>query len=155
MNRSIFSLVALLGLLPVAQATAATPEPAGCRLEFKIHVESYVFMSKGSGTGRVTCSNPDGSVRATKPVAIKIDSLGLGIGEFSLRGVAGNLGILDPKEIEGEYAVIEANVGVHGAAGASLGFEGQDNGLSFSGSVSAGHGWGARLNGSTWKISLR
>lgn len=149
----VATVLSMMGL--VSSAGAAESQPAGCRLEFQVHINSMVIFSEGRGTGRVTCSNPDGSVRATRPVRIEIGSIGLGIGEFTLRGVAGNLGILDPKQIVGEYAILEANAAVNGAVGATLGFEGQDNGLSFSGSVSAGHGWGARLNGSIWKITLR
>lgn len=153
---SLFSMALILGLssATVAATPSASPAPAGCRMEFQVRVTSYVLYTEGRGTGKVVCKNADGTERTSKSVRISIEGVGPGIGEFSLRGVAGNLGILDPQEIEGTYAVLQANVGVHGAAGATLGFEGQDNGLSFSGSVAAGHGWGASLNGSTWTIRL-
>lgn len=143
----------LLGLFLAQNAPAATT-PAGCELHFKVRVVSRVIYSAGSGTGRVTCADAAGNQLTSKPVIIKVHGIGPGLGEFSMRGHAGNVGILDPKEIVGEYAVADANVAVGGGAGASLGFVGQDNGLSFGATVSAGHGWGARLNGSVWEIRL-
>jgi hypothetical protein len=138
----------------VVQSAKAETAPAGCEFHFKVEIKSYVLWSEGGGSGKVICNDIEGNQLTARNVKIDINSLGLGLGEFRLEGVAGNLGILDPTEIKGTYAVAEAGVAFGGALHAGLGFEGQNNGLSFSGLLSVGEGIGLRLNGSTWDITL-
>jgi len=130
----------------------ADAQPGNCQLNFNVQINSFLVFSNGGGTGVVTCWNASGS--HTSNVNIDIEGIGLGLGTFSVQGVAGNLGIVDAEKLVGTYAVVEANVGVGGAVGASLGFEGQQNGLSFTGNVAAGQGIGVMLNGTQWTIKL-
>lgn len=129
-------------------------QPAGCAFSFKVHIDSILLVSKGYGFGRVTCKSTDGRITAKAPVRIDIEGIGPGLGTFDLQGVAGNIGIREPQDLNGKYAVLQANVGVGGAVGANLGFEGQNNGLSFGGSVDAGTGIGGYLNGTRWLITV-
>lgn len=154
--KNVFAL-GFLSAIFAFTATSALAEtaPAGCSFQFKVKINSYLVFSEGSGTGTVTCADAAGRQTTSAPVSISINSLGLGLGEFEMEGITGNLGILDPKEIVGTYAIAEANVGIGSAVGANLGFEGQNHGLSFAAALSKGKGWGARINGSTWEITLQ
>lgn len=151
MKNMIFAAVAALVLSSGAHAESV---PAGCKLEFHVKIDSILFLSKGGGRGLVTCSDAQGFVTAQSRVNIDIDGIGLGLGTFELQGVSGSVGILDPSQLTGVFAVAEANVGFGAAVGASLGFHGQDNGLSFTGNVNAGRGIGVYLNGTRWIITL-
>jgi hypothetical protein len=154
MKKSALSILFTFATLLIASSAHAETEPEGCKLFFKVHIDSFLVFSKGQGSGKVTCTDANGKVEYKSKVSISIDGIGLGLGTFDLRGASGSIGLTDPSELSGTYAVAEANVGVGGAVGASLGFEGQDNGLSFTGNVNAGQGFGAFLNGTRWTINL-
>src|SRR5262245_18960487 len=62
-------LLAMFAVLATSSAFAnSQTQPAGCSMKFKVHVESYVFFSKGSGSGVVTCRNADGTIKASDKV---------------------------------------------------------------------------------------
>lgn len=151
-NLSMLIVAAAMLLSNIAGAQEA--QPAGCNLKFRVHIDSILIFSKGQGRGVVTCQSADGKVESKAKVDITIDGIGLGLGTFDLQGISGSIGITDPRLLAGDYAVAQANVGLGGAVGASLGFEGQQNGLSFTGMVNAGQGFGALLNGTRWMIRL-
>ena len=144
-------LAAVAGLL-MSNGAYAQSEPSACKLLFRVHIDSFLILSKGAGRGVVTCTSA--GKESKSKVDIAIDGIGLGLGTFDLQGASGSIGVADPRELDGTYAVAEANVGLGGAVGASLGFEGQENGLSFTGNVNAGQGVGVFLNGTRWTISL-
>src|ERR1044072_5323314 len=150
------AILAAAGLSPSAQTLEgnAASQPAGCSMKFSVHIDSILFISKGSGRGVVRCKNADGSEYAKAPVSIVIEGIGLGLGTFNMEGLAGSLGILQPSEINGTYAVVQATAGAGPALGAPLGFNGQQNGLSFTGAVTAGNGIGGMLNGTKWDIRI-
>jgi hypothetical protein len=147
-----FILLALISTLPTP--AHAESQIGDCELSFNIHIRSLLIFSKGGGTGVVTCWSGENKVAATSNVTIEIEGLGLGLGAFQLQGIAGSIGVMDPRELVGTYAVAQASVGFGGAVGASLGFHGQKNGLSFTGNVNAGRGVGVFLNGTSWTITL-
>ena len=150
----MFSLLAVVASLLLSSGAHAQTEPVGCKLAFHVKIGSFLIVSSGHGHGVITCANAEGKAESTAKVDIEIEGLGLGLGAFDLKGVSGSIGITDPRELTGTYAVAQANVGFGGAIGANLGFVGQENGLSFTSSVNAGRGIGAYLNGTAWTISL-
>jgi hypothetical protein len=153
MKKLLLFVVAAASLI-AADTASSQPQPAGCALSFQVQIDSYVIVSYGAGSGVVTCSSSDGTVTATAPVSIQISGIGPGLGQFLIDGVAGSIGILEPNQLNGTYAVLEANVGAGPAIGADLGFAGQTNGLSFTGSVQGGEGLGVSLSGTSWTITV-
>ena len=131
------------------------PVPALCSLEFRITSANLLLISGGAGSGLVTCRSGEGIVVSQALVHIAIEGIGLGLGGFSYRGIIANLGLLDPREVPGQYAVIDANAGFILAAGANFALKSQQNGLSLAGSVQAGAGIGAGAYGRVWTISLK
>ncbi|MGE0528493.1 MAG: hypothetical protein AB7G93_20335 [Bdellovibrionales bacterium] len=134
--------------------TEAYTQPASCYMRFGIRIDSLLVASRGYGTGFVDCVGADNRVYAETPVTIEIEGIGPGLGSFSLQGYAFNLGILNPSEINGTYGVVQTNIGAGPAVGAALGFVGQQNGLSFTGQITAGSGVGIMLNGTKWDIRV-
>lgn len=151
MKKLILSLATAL-VAGAAYADAGT-QPASCGMNFKVHIDSVLLSSGGSGRGYLVCRNAAGQLVTKAPVNITIRGIGLGLGVFDFVGVAGNLGILNPGEIEGTYAVVEVAGAFGPGASAALGFKGQNNGLSFTGNLNIGHGIGFMVNGTTWTIT--
>lgn len=130
-------------------------QPSACGMTFNVHVESFLLFSRGTGVGVVECHDAFNQVSSMANVDISVEGLGLGLGIFDYNGVVGNLGILNPAQIEGTYGVADVNVAVVGGLGAAVGFEGQKNGLSFTASLAGGKGLGVSVNGQTWTITLQ
>jgi len=151
----MFKGILLAAVVAMGSNAFAASYPGGCYMEFKVSIESTLFWQTGSGTGRVSCADVDGREAYNRPVTISIEGLGLGLGRFEYEGVSGNLGVIDPATIAGEYYVADANIGVGVGFGVSLDFYNQTTGLSFGGKLKAGEGVGIALNGSEWKVRLR
>lgn len=151
MKKLFLSALLGSGLLIAGSVSADQPQPAGCSLQFSVHSEDIIIINTGSGTGVVTCSDTQST--RTARVNIQISGIGLGLGEFNVQGVAGGIGIANPEDLAGTYGVASVDAGFGVAVGAGLGFEGQTNGLTFTGNVQGGQGIGAALNGTTWTIT--
>ena len=153
MKTALISLLTLLGVTLGSHAHAYS-SAAVCTLEFDVSIGDIVIIKTGAGTGHVICTSLDGRVVRRAPVVIDILGFGLGVGAYHFIGGTGNIGILDPREIEGDYVVVDANVGAIAAAGANLGFKGERNGLSFTGDLRVGVGLGAGGFLANWRIRL-
>ncbi|MGE4133284.1 MAG: hypothetical protein AB7F86_16695 [Bdellovibrionales bacterium] len=147
----VSGLILSLGLMGAfAQADS---DLGGCRMHFKVQIDSTLFWQSGRGNGKLTCSDAAGHVFRSVPVQIEISGYGFGFGRFSYEGLSGNLGVVELGQIMGTYYVADANLAVGVGLGLSLDFYNQETGLSFGGKVKAGTGIGAAINGSTWKIT--
>lgn len=130
----------------------AAADVGGCRMTFQVRIQSTFFWQQGYGSGMLTCSDATGETPYQRAVSIEISGYGFGYGLFNYSGVSGQIGWLDPAQIEGVYYVADANVAFGKGFGLSLDFYNQTNGLSFGGKLKAGDGMGVALNGSTWTI---
>ncbi len=144
----------LVSLSLFALNAFAAPDVGGCNMSFHVNIKSTFIWQSGSGTGKLTCSDATGETPYTRDVVIDIQGYGFGFGEFSYDGVSGQIGILEPEQIEGTYYVADANLALGKGLGLSLGFYNQASGLSFDGKVKAGSGIGVALNGSAWTVRL-
>lgn len=146
--------IATLLVLATSGAKAQAHSWGGCEMKFKVKIHSNLFWQNGSGMGEILCSDVHGRVIGKERVKIDIHGHGFGIGVFEYEGVAGGIDFVDPRQIEGSYYVVDANLAVGVGLGAALDFYNQDNGFTFGGKILGGTGLGVAINGSEWKISI-
>jgi len=123
-------------------------------MTFKVQSGDLLVVSGGSGVGHISCTSVDGRVVSEADIGIETFGIGLGLGAYEFAGASGNIGILDPADIPGDYWVLDANAAVVLAAGANFGLKSQASGLSFAATVEGGIGIGAGIFGKSWRIRL-
>lgn len=110
----------LISLSLFAVNAFAASDVGGCNMSFHVNIKSTFIWQTGSGKGKLTCSDATGETPYSRDVIIEITGYGFGFGEFSYDGVSGQIGILEPSQIEGTYYVADANLALGKGLGLSL-----------------------------------
>ena len=151
-------MLRIMALFLGATALAYSPSahagiPGTCGMQFQVHVVDPLWSleAKGSGTGAITCTDLNGQENSS-PITITMDARGPGVGEYSLRGVAGDINVGSAEELEGDYVGAALQFF---AANIQMGFTGKKTGLKFGVNLALNQsGLGLFVGGTSWKIRL-
>lgn len=153
MKQTTLSL--LIAAASLFTSSAFAQSQPSCDLKFSVQTNTFLIISTGGGHGVVTCYDASANVISEADVDIEIAGIGPGIGSFSLRGIARDIAITAPEQIEGTYFVGQGAIGAHTAVGDVMGFKNVDSPLGFEVDMGVVRGGGLFLSGTHWTITLR